>query len=91
MDEQGKLVGHIKGMQSENKAITEALQGQEVAISIEGVTVGRQINGGDIFFTDLPEGDVRKLQQLDVLTDDEKDVLNKILGIKRKTNKLWGM
>lgn len=91
MDQDGKTIGSIKGMQSENKPIAEAIQGQEVAISVEGVTVGRQIKGGDIFFTDIPESDAKKLRLLDVLNEDEKDVLNKILEIKRKTNKFWGM
>jgi translation initiation factor 5B len=91
MDQDGKSIGSIKGMQSDNKAIAEAIQGAEVAISIEGVTVGRQIKGGDIFFTDIPESDAKKLRLLDVLNEDEKDVLNKIMNIKRKTNKFWGM
>ncbi|PNX47565.1 MAG: translation initiation factor IF-2 [Thermoplasmata archaeon M11B2D] len=91
MDQEGKSIGSIKGLQCDNKAITEALQGAEVAISIEGVTVGRQIKGGDIFFTDIPESDAKKLRLMDVLNEDEKDVLNKIFDIKRKTNKFWGM
>jgi len=91
IDVDGKSIGTIKGMQLDNKPISEALQGAEVAISVEGVTIGRQIKGGDIFFTDIPESDARKLQRLDVLNDDEKDVLNKIMDIKRKTNKFWGM
>jgi translation initiation factor 5B len=91
MDVEGKSIGNIKGLQLDNKAIIEALQGAEVAISIEGVTVGRQIKGGDIFFTEIPESDAKKLRLMDVLNEDEKDVLNKILDIKRKTNKFWGM
>jgi translation initiation factor 5B len=91
MDQEGKSIGNIKGLQLDNKSIGEALQGAEVAISIEGVTVGRQIKGGDIFFTDIPESDAKKLRLMDVLNEDEKDVLNKILDIKRKTNKFWGM
>ena len=91
MKENGKLIGSIKGMQSENKAVEEAIQGQEVAISIEGVTVGRQIKGEDILYTDIPESDAKKLREMDVLNLDEKDVLNKIFEIKRKSNKFWGM
>jgi translation initiation factor 5B len=91
MDQDGKAIGNIKGMQLDNKPISEALQGAEVAISIEGVTIGRQIKGGDILFTDIPESDARKLRLMDVLNEDEKDVLNKIIDIKRKTNKFWGM
>ena len=91
MKENGRVIGPIKGIQSENKPIEEALQGQEVAISIEGVTVGRQIKGEDILYTDLPANDAKKLRDMDVLNPDEKDILNKIFEIKRKTDKFWGM
>ena len=89
--EDGKTVGIIRSIQSEKRSVDEALQGQEVAISIEGVTVGRQIKGGDILYTDIPEGDAKKLMEMNVLTLDEKDVLDKIVEIKRKTDRFWGM
>ena len=91
MKEDGRIIGSIKGIQSENKPIEEAIQGQEVAISIEGVTVGRQIKGEDILYTDLPASDAKKLRDMDVLNADERDVLNKIFEIKRKSDKFWGM
>ncbi len=91
MKDDGKVVGYIKGIQSDNKSVTEAVQGQEVAISIDGITIGRQIKGGDILFTDIPASDAKKLREMDVLNIDEKDVLNKIFEIKRKTDKFWGM
>jgi len=59
MREDGKVIGTIRGIQSENKSIEEAIQGQEVAISIEGVTVGRQIKGDDILYTSIPESDAK--------------------------------
>ncbi len=91
MKNDGNVIGNIKGIQSENKPIEEAIQGQEVAISIEGVTVGRQIKGEDILFTDIPASDAKKLREMDILNIDEKDVLNKIFEIKRKKDKFWGM
>jgi len=91
MKEDGKTIGSIKSIQSENKKVDEAMQGQEVAISIEGITVGRQIKKGDILFTDIPASDAKKLRELDILNSDEKDVLNKIFDIKRKKDKFWGM
>ena len=91
MREDGKPLGTIKGIQSENKPITEALQGQEVAISIDGITVGRQIKGEDILYTDIPSSDAKKLKEMEILNLDEKDVLNKIFEIKRKIDKFWGM
>ena len=91
MREDGKVIGTIRGIQSENKSIEEAIQGQEVAISIEGVTVGRQIKGDDILYTSIPESDAKKLKEMNVLNIDEKDVLNRIIEIKRKGDKFWGM
>ena len=91
MREDGKVIGTIRGIQSENKSIEEAIQGQEVAISIEGVTVGRQIKGDDILYTSIPESDAKKLKEMDILNIDEKDVLNRIIEIKRKGDKFWGM
>jgi len=91
MKEDGRVIGTVKGIQSDNKAVDEAKQGEEVAISISGITIGRQIKGGDILFTDLPASDAKKLRDMDVLNLDEKDVLNKIFDIKRKTDKFWGM
>jgi len=91
MKEDGKILGSIKGIQSENKAVEEAIQGQEVAISIEGITIGRQLKGGDILYTEIPVSDAKKLRDMNVLNLDEKDVLNKIFEIKRKTDKFWGI
>ncbi|MFO8078438.1 MAG: translation initiation factor IF-2 [Thermoplasmatota archaeon] len=87
----GRSIGRIKGIQSQNQSVTEAKQGEEVAISIDGVTVGRQIKAEDILYTDIPEEDAKKLKDMDVLNIDEKDVLEKIITIKRKTEKFWGM
>ncbi|MBU0497986.1 MAG: translation initiation factor IF-2 [Candidatus Thermoplasmatota archaeon] len=91
MRDDGKIIGTVKGIQSENRPVEEALQGQEIAISIEGVTVGRQIKGDDILYTVIPETDAKKLKNLDLLTSDEKEVLYKIYEINRKENKFWGM
>lgn len=91
LKDDGRTVGRIKGIQSQNQSVDEAKQGEEVAISIDGVTVGRQIKAEDILYTDIPEEDAKKLKDMDVLNIDEKDVLEKIITIKRKTEKFWGM
>ena len=91
MNEEGKTIGAIQSIQSKNKTVKEATQGEEVAISIEGVTVGRQIKRGEVFFTDIPSSHARRLREMDVLNADEKDVLEKIYQIKRKKEKFWGM
>lgn len=91
MRQDGRVIGEIKSIQSEKKSLDEAIQGQEVAISIDGPTVGRQIKPGDILYTDIPENDAKKLIELDLLNADERDVLNKIIEIKRTIDRFWGM
>ena len=92
MKDDGRIIGTIRSIQSERKSLDEAIQGQEVAVSIEGPTVGRQIKGGDILYTDLPESVVKKLKEMGDLTYDEKEVLDKIIEIKRKTvDRFWGL
>jgi len=91
MREDGCVVGRIKAIQSENQSVEEAKQGEEVAISIDGVTIGRQVKSDDVLFTDIPETDAKKLKEMNVLNIDERDVLEKIIEIKRKTEKFWGM
>lgn len=91
MREDGRVIGRIKGIQEENQSVDEAKQGSEVAVSVDGITIGRQVKGGDILYTDIPEDDAKKLRDLDALTFDEKEVLEKIFVIKRKTEKFWGM
>lgn len=91
MREDGKVIGRIKAIQEENQSVEEAKQGAEVAVSVDGITIGRQAKGGDILYTDIPAEDAKKLRDMNILTLDEKDVLEKIFEIKRKTEKFWGM
>jgi translation initiation factor 5B len=86
----GKRVGEIKSTQVEKETITRAIQGQEVAIAIDNATVGRHIKPEDILFIDIPEKMARKLLNHD-LSPDERDVLDKLVKIKRQDNKLWGL
>ena len=86
----GKTVGKIRSIQSENQSIPVAMMGREVAISIDEVTVGRQIKVEDILYVDIPEGHARQLQKMD-LRPDESEVLAEILKIKRSEEPFWAM
>ena len=86
----GKVVGRIKSIQSEGKSVKEAIAGDEIAISVEGVTVGRQLCVEDILYVDIPGDDFRCLCETD-LNVDEKEILDKVCDIKRKENQFWGM
>ena len=91
MREDGRSLGRLKSIRSGEKSLDEARQGQEVAIAIDGVTVGRQINGGDVLFVELTEEEARTLRRAKELTTDELESLDQICSIKRKEDPFWGM
>ncbi|MEM3396323.1 MAG: translation initiation factor IF-2 [Thermoplasmata archaeon] len=90
MREDGTVVGRVRSIQSENKPINEAIMGMEVAISIEGPTVGRQINEGDILYTSITESEYKELKNV-TLSFEEAEALAKIVEIKKKENSFWGL
>jgi translation initiation factor 5B len=88
----GKKVGHLKSMQLRQESIREADAGLEVAISIEGVTVGRQLNVGDDLFVDIPERHVKVLERemLKTLNLNTQEILNEFTTMRRKEDPFWG-
>jgi translation initiation factor 5B len=60
----GKEIGEIKAMQSEGSAVEKAVAGDKVAVSIEGPTVGRQIEEGDELTTVINENTLKVLEEL---------------------------
>jgi translation initiation factor 5B len=88
--EDGREVGKIKSIRSGEETRKEALLGQEVAVAIQGPTLGRQIKVEDILYVDIPECDVKELRKVE-LTLDEQDTLEKFLKIKHREKSFWGM
>jgi translation initiation factor 5B len=91
MRQDGRSLGRIKAIRSGEKSLDVASQGQEVAISVDGVTVGRQVHVGDVLYVDLPESDARALRDRQDLSVDERQALEQIATIKRKEDRFWGM
>jgi translation initiation factor 5B len=92
MREDGANVGVVKGIQARNENVGSATVGQEVAISIDGPTVGRQIHEGDILYVNIPEKHARivELELKPKLSEDEREALENFLDIKRKKDAFWG-
>ena len=87
---EGAPVGTIKGIRTGEESLKEASQGEEVAVSIEGAVVDRQFAVEDVLYTDLFESAYKQLQNID-LNEDEKETLDEIVRIKRKSEKFWGL
>ncbi len=85
-------VGVVKQIQERNENISIATVGKEVAISVDGPTAGRQINEGEIYYVDVPEGHskVLEFQLKDTIKQDELETLMEFVAIKRRDNPFWG-
>jgi len=92
MNSEGEGLTTLKSMQADKENIEKAEKGKQVAASLPGVTVGRQIQEGDILLSDIPEVEFRKFKDYKaVLTADQKNVLREIAEIKRRKNVVWGV
>ena len=87
----GKSIGRIRSIQKEQKTVTQAKLGDEVALAVPGLTLGRQLEEGDILYMDIPEGDAKWLLTKGTITPEERDVLTEFLKVRRKEDKFWGM
>jgi len=87
-----KKVGHLKTMQLNQETIREAQAGAEVAISIEGATVGRQFEVGDDLLVDIPERHVKVLERemMKNLNVSTQEALGEFTDMKRRGDPFWG-
>ncbi len=87
----GNKVSFIKQMQLNKESVNSVEKGKQVALSIPNVTGGRQINEGDIIYSDVSPPDYREFRKHGkLLSHDEKELLKEIAAIKRKENPFWG-
>ena len=90
MDENGERIGTLKSIQEENEKIEEAERGSQVAASIQGPTIGRDLEKSQVMLTDITQKDYARLQELeDLLSEGEKSVLEEIVEIKDEKNPHW--
>jgi translation initiation factor 5B len=92
MNKAGKKIGVIHQLQHESKTVEVAKTGQEVACSVQNITIGRQIKEDDVFYTLPPPDDAKQYLKKfkHKLNSDEIKVLNEIVEIIRVTNPIYG-
>ncbi len=92
MNAEGKRLTIVKSMKEGEDNVTIADQGKQLALAMDNITIGRQVQEGDFLYTDLPENDFKKMKELKkYLSKSELDVLREIMEIKRKENPVWGV
>ncbi len=92
MKKDGSKVGVIKEIQEDGKNIQQAEIGKEVAISVPGITVGRQVREDDVLYSDINEEEFTRLKKFKkYLSSSELECLKEIAEMRRKQNPVWGM
>jgi translation initiation factor 5B len=86
----GTSVGQVKSLRTrDSEDVKEARQGDEVAVAIQGPTVGRHIEELDEFYVDVPEKHAKRLKKIE-LTPIEQEILDELIRLHRKDNHFWG-
>jgi translation initiation factor 5B len=86
MDENGEIIGKVKGLQNEKTPVESAKRGDKIAISLDGATYGRQVDGGQTLYVFVSEDDQRMLMKdySYLLNEEEKTLLGRISQIIKK-------
>jgi translation initiation factor 5B len=92
MKSDGKILASIKELQKNKESVNILEKKEQAAVSLPGITVGRQIEEGEIFYSAISETDFRKLKTLTkYLSKEETTLLKEIAEIMRKDNPVWGI
>ena len=84
-------LGEVQQIQDKGKAVSEAKQGMQVAISMDKPVVGRQLFERDVLYVKVPEADAKALltAHADDLTAEEQEVLKEYIALMRKKVLFW--
>ena len=85
----GTEVGVLRGLQKDGASVASAEELSELAASIEGAVVGRNLHEGDQLLVSLPESAARALRNQD-LTPHEREILEEVARLHRPTHPFWG-
>jgi translation initiation factor 5B len=89
MKSDGTEVGVLRSLQKEGESVTEAEELSELAASIEGAVVGRNLKEGDQLLVSIPESAARALRGQG-LTPREEEILEEVARFHRARQPFWG-
>lgn len=92
MNEKGRRIGQVHQLQEDKKTVRSARQGAEVACSVQGVTIGRQIFEEDVFYSLPHSHEAKKLlgRYSHRLGPKEYEVLQHIVDVQRGLDPAYG-
>ena len=92
MDSSGVELGVVEQIQENAKPVPEATKGMQVAISVRGPTLGRQIKENDIIYSFPTSHDVKLLRNelSGTLKEDDKEALDEIVSVRSAKDIMYG-
>jgi translation initiation factor 5B len=85
MDREGQVVGEIREIQKEKEKVEEAGTGDQLAISCDGVMIGKNVNESDVLLTYMTADEIATWgAQLPMLSDSEREVFDQIKRMLRR-------
>ena len=92
MNTKGDIITQVKGIQENKENKTELKKGEQAAISLTDVTIGRNLQADETLYTVIQEEEYKKYKEhKDALTETEKKALKEIANIMREKNPVWGV
>jgi translation initiation factor 5B len=93
VNQEGVRVGRVREIQLESKNIEKATEGMEVAVSMEGVVMGRNVKEGDLLYVDIPEDDAKMIEEKlkKSLTSSEIETFKEFIELRRQKDPFWGL
>jgi len=91
-NENKKIDKGVKSIKLNNENVQELKKGEQGAVAIEKLVIGRNAEEGTILYSFMGEDNFRKLKKnLDLLSSEEKATLKEIAELMRKENSYWGI
>jgi len=89
MHPDGTEVGVLKSLQKEGESVAEAEENTELAASIDGAVIGRNLKEGDVLLVSLSESAARALRG-QPLSPSEQEILDEVVRLHRASQPFWG-
>ncbi|VVC04402.1 putative translation initiation factor IF-2 [Candidatus Bilamarchaeum dharawalense] len=85
MNKSGEVVGEIREIQKEKEKVEEAGVGDQLAISCDGINIGKNVAPGEILYSYLTEDEIKKWDdQISMLNEHEKTIFEEMKKMLRK-------
>ncbi|MFO7872572.1 MAG: translation initiation factor IF-2 [Candidatus Undinarchaeales archaeon] len=86
INKSGERVGHLKQIQEEGDPVSEATAGKQVALSISGAIIGKNIEEGDELYVNVPKKDILLIKDKlsKKLSESEMKLLDEIRKLKKR-------